>query len=112
MGIKINSGLVQPEILFDKVHVINLEITQPIFTNNALFPVYRVFIQYRLYGVGSENTRHYHHDIKEIEIPNFIPKAMKIMELGNPLLINTLGILESAIAFIIANEEQINAEVV
>lgn len=112
MGIQISSNLVQPEIAFNKVHMLRLEITQPMFTSDSFSPKYHVMIEYRLFGVDHHGNRHYHPETVEVEFDDFIQQAMKLAQEGDMTLVLALRGIETAIATIISKEQGISTQVV
>ena len=112
MGIRVDSGQVQPQIVFDRVHVSNLSITQPTFTNDTLPPKYSINIEYLLYGVDVHQQRHYKGGTYETTVEDFIAEAMKYASLGDMTLATALPAIEQAVAFIIQKDIDMNTKVV
>ena len=108
MGIRLTKATAQPAVVFDRVHLMTMEIVQPIFFNDNLQPIYKVRVEYRLYGVDDTGTRHYQGETKEIEIENFLAEAIADYENGDPTLYQALGGIEMAVAAIIKNEIKID----
>jgi len=112
MGIRLEQATAQPAVVFDRVHLMKMEITQPVFFNDALQPVYSVSVEYRLYGVDSSGTRHYKGETSEITIDDFLSEAIADMNNGDPTMIMALGGIEKAVATIISNDTNIGSSVV
>ena len=112
MGIQVSSNVVQPEITFDKIHLLKLEITQPTFENNELPPKYKVFIEYKLFGVDGANRRYYHPEIQEVEIQDYVQYAMDLMNRGDFLQVTAFQSIEKAIAAIISKDAGLEAQVI
>jgi hypothetical protein len=112
MGIQITNAEVFPAIEYNKVHLVRLEISQPVFTNDSLQPVYVVNVAYKVYGVLN-GTRYYKDEpVREITIPNFIDAAMADAANGDMSLANSLVAIEGAVASIIADNLQTQVSVV
>jgi hypothetical protein len=112
MGIQVESNLVQPQIEFNRVHLLRLEITQPTFTNDELPPKYKVMVEYKMFGVDGANQRHYHPETNEVEIEDFLAHAMAEVAKGNTALAAALQSIEVAIAFIINQDRGFEVRVV
>jgi hypothetical protein len=112
MGIKVDSGEMQPAIVFDRVHVTNLQIQQPVYTDDNLLPKYHVYIEYKLYGVDVHMQRHYKPGSFEAEVEDFITMATELAREGNMALALALPSIEQAIATIIQLDIDKNARVV
>ncbi len=111
MGIQVQSNVTQPSVVFDKVFLRNLTIEQTEFEKDSLTPHYKIYIEYRLYGV-MEDTRYYHSDIREIEINDFIAEAMRKAQIGDMVLISALPAIEAAIAKLVEGDLNTVAEVI
>jgi hypothetical protein len=112
MGIQVLSNLVQPEIAFNRVHLLRLEITQPTFQADHFSPRYHVMIEYRLFGSDEQGVRHYHPETVEVEFNDFLQHAMVLAQQGDMTLVSALQSIETAIASIISKEQGMTAQVV
>ncbi len=112
MGIQLSESTARPAIVFDKVHVSEIKIEQPMFEDDTRPPFYKVSIEYRLYGVDDQNKRHYEGKAYEIEVVDFYAVAIRKIAEGDPRLAQALGAIEQAVALIIQNEMGIGAEVI
>ena len=110
MGIQITSGAAaQPAVIYDKVHVTNLIVQQPIYTNDADQPQYRIEVHYRIYGVA-DGVRYYTADpVQIIVLEDFLTKAMSEAAGGDMTLLDALGGIESAVAAIL-NDQGISSQ--
>lgn len=111
MGIQIGASVTQPLVTFDKVFLQHLSIDQYVATDDAPPPKYRVSIEYRLYGVVN-GVRHFHPDVREMEVADFVIKAMAQAGKGDMTLIQALPAIEAAVAALIALDLDTTAEVV
>jgi hypothetical protein len=112
MGIQISDAVSQPAVIFDKVHVLELRISQPVFYDDSKSPQYVVVIEYRLYGIDEAGQRHYKGDTYEIEIKDFYSVAISQYQAGDPRLAQALAAIEQAIAVIIGQQMNIDASVI
>ena len=110
MGISIANPPSHPAVVYDKVHLMNLEVSQPIFHDDTLSPVYEVVISYRLYGI-SDGVRHYKGDTHEIVIKDFLANAITKAQVGDMRLLVALQSIEAAVAAIITDAENIETRV-
>lgn len=111
MGIKIAQGLNAPAVIYDKIFVSNLQITQIPISLDNMTPKYKVFIEYRLYGVH-EGARVYHPEMREVEINDFITTAMTKASTGDMSLVTALQSIETAVAAILTDELGTGTEVI
>lgn len=110
MGIQV-TGTVQPTIVFDQVHLVSLSITQPQQELHTSPANYHVMIVYQLFGVDGANKRYYNSELHEIEINDFLEKAMKEYAAGDPTLVTAFKAIEAAIASLIQSDRGISARV-
>lgn len=111
MGIEIAGAVQQPEVTFNRVFLRKLAIDQFEIVDDAPPPHYKVFIEYRLYGV-KDGVRHFHNDIREIELDDFLEEAMRQANAGDPTLLMALPTIEASIAALIATDLDTTAQVV
>jgi hypothetical protein len=111
MGIQIAASVSQPVVVFDKVFLQRLSIDQYLVVDDAPLPKYRVSIEYRLYGVV-DGVRHFHNDIRELEVPDFVALATTQAQAGDFVLAQALPAIELAIAKLVAADLSTTAEVV
>lgn len=111
MGIKVTTGAkAVPAVVYDRVHVTNLMITQPVFEDDSQIPGYTIEVHYRLYGVVGE-VRYYSSDpVQVIHLPNFIAIAMAAAEEGDASLLTALSSLETAVASILKQQTGMEAQ--
>jgi hypothetical protein len=112
MGIRISEPTAQPAVVFDRVHLLRLEIEQPTFANDNLQPIYKLHIEYRLYGVDVDGIRHYKGETQEIVINDFLQDAISDYQAGDPTLYRALGGIEMAVAAIIADSNKIETSLI
>lgn len=112
MGIKLSESSSRSAVVFDKVHVSEIKIEQPMFEDDTRPPYYKVSIEYRLYGVDSQKVRQYEGKAYEVEVKDFYAVAVNQMVNGDPRLIQALATIEHAIASIIAGEMGVSTEVI
>lgn len=104
MGIKITNAERAPAIEYNLVHLNALRIIQETYTDDSLYPKYRVEVEYRLYGV-LQGVRFYEvGEVKRVIIPDFIPVAQAEAMAGDPTLYFALRGIESAVATILSQE--------
>jgi hypothetical protein len=111
VGIEIADAIQQPEVAYNRVFLRRLLIDQTEVAEDAPPPHYTVFIEYRLYGVR-DGTRVYHHEIREIELSDFLLEAIRQAGAGNTTLVNALPTIEAAIAALIEADRNTTAQVV
>jgi hypothetical protein len=69
-------------------------------------------IVYQLFGVDGQNRRHYDAEMHEIEINDFLEKAMREYAAGDPTLVMAFKAIETAIASLIQSDRGISAKVI
>lgn len=110
MGIQVNNATSMPPIIYDKVHVVSLSITQPQLEHDNDDPIYHVVIDYIMYGVY-DNIRFYSKEApKRIDVPDYFGLAKQKAMAGDMTQAQCLGAIELAIAKLI--EEQLNTTAV
>lgn len=112
MGIETSIVKKQPEITFNRVFLVGLEIHQPITFNDALQPRYDVVIQYRLYGVSDNGTRYFDGEVHEIQVNDYLTSAIIAAQSGDMDKIIAMQAIEKAVASIISEEHNIQARVI
>jgi hypothetical protein len=112
MGIETTIVKKQPEITFNRVFLVGLEINQPITFNDSLQPRYDVMIQYRLYGVDPSGMRHFDGEIHEIQVTDFLTSAIMAAQTGDMDRLIAMQAIERAVASIISEEHNIEARVI
>lgn len=112
MGIQVNNPDSMPAIVYDKIHMTKLEITQPAFENDSLQPKYEVLISYRHYGVTNGIRYYKNEDVNRVAIDDFLVLAMQKVQSGDTDLINALQSIEIAVAAIISDQTNTSATVV
>jgi len=112
MGIRLQGAPSQPAVVYDRVHLTELSIEQPLFTNDRLPPVYKVVVGYRLYGVTDDGTRHYLSKGGEVAIEDFLRAAQDKAMAGNPAMLLALQAIETAVATIITDQTGSGTEIV
>lgn len=104
MSIIISNPPVQPAVNYDHVHLCKLEIEQPVNTDNAAQPIYKVVVNYRLYGIDASNVRHYQAgECNRIGIDDYYVLAATKAAAGDMSLANAVGAIESAVAAIVTH---------
>ncbi len=111
MGIEVTNAAAVPVLEYKKVHLVRLNITQPLQENHLLSPNYHIMIVYRLFGVDADNKRHYRPEEIEIEIDDFLTMAMKEYAAGDPTLIMAFKSIETAIAALITKDQGLSTKV-
>lgn len=113
MGVQINSGTsATPAVTYDRVHLINLSINQPVFEVDASVPLYSVELHYRTYGVV-DGIRYYKDEpIAVVRVEDFVTLAMTKTTTGDMTLINALGSIEQAVAAILSDTQDMDTSAV
>ena len=111
MAITLSNATAQVAVVFDHIHLVNLSIDQDLFYNNALQPMYKVKISYKMFGVDTDNNRHYRPEVFEIEVPDFIALATESAMQGDMTLYQAFGCIELAIANIIKKDQGLDTSV-
>jgi hypothetical protein len=108
MGIRIGNPEIVPELAYDHVHVLNLTIEQPTFTDDSKPPKYTVTILYRLYGIR-DGVRYYEVGAtRRIKIDDFYQLAVEKAMVGNFVLAQAMETLEQAVSAIIGEQTSFN----
>jgi hypothetical protein len=111
VGIQVTNTAAIPVLEFKNVHLVRLNITQPLQENNSLAANYHVMIVYRLFGVDGDGKRHYRPEEIEIEIDDFLTMAMTEYAAGDPTLIMAFKSIETAIAALITKDQGLSTKV-
>lgn len=105
MGIKLANGEVV-DLLFDKVFLVSLKITQDLFMDDSLPPIYHVEAYYRIYAVAPYGQRHYQSATHPLVIRDFLAYAQKqYADQADPLQLQLMDTLQRALAQWIATKE-------
>ena len=107
MSIIISNAPVRPELEFNKVHLDSLNIVQGKRSNDSEHPVYIVQIEYRLYGIDSNNKIEYEPKLRRIVIEDYLQEGLqKLQEDNDPTMLQALAAIEQALASIIATNSE------
>lgn len=104
MGIQIGQGETQPAVVYDRVHVTNMMITQPVFDDHTQTPKYSIEVYFRLFGLAGDVRYYEKRDVRSVVIDDYIPHAMVEAQAGDMRLINALGGIEQAVAAILEDQ--------
>ena len=97
MGIQIQDASSVSNVSFNKIHLVKLEIFQHHQAIDGPASVYDVTISYRYYGTDDAGARHYK-GVGTYTIKDFIPIAYQRAANGEPLLLQTFGMVQEAVA--------------
>ena len=97
MGIEIKDAGSVTNVSFNRIHLVKLEIFQHHQKEDGPASVYDVTISYRYYGVDEAGVRHYK-GVGTYTIKDFIPVAYQRAATGEPLLLQTFGMVQEAVA--------------
>lgn len=112
MGIQVSNPDSMPAVTYDKIHMSSLEITQEVFENDTLPPVYKVLINYRHYGVANGIRYYKNEDVHRVSLNDFLASAMEDAAQGDMTLVGALQSIEVAVAAIISDQTNSQATVV
>lgn len=104
MGIELAIVDEQQVVNRNRVFLIRLEITQAVTKNDAAATSYQVGIEYRMYGVDSEETRHFKPELQEVHFDDYVAHAMEQLSKGDPRHVGALQAIENAVAAMVASE--------
>lgn len=110
MGIIVTEATTKPAITYDRIHVLSLEIKQPVFTDDTQVAGYRVVVFFQYYGLEG-SVRHYLEEVHSVSIPNYLVKAIGDAEAGDSTLLNALSNIELAVSKILAEELNITTSI-
>lgn len=106
MGIKVEHPEQMPALVFDKIHLHELSITQPYFTDNNKQPEYNLSIAYKLFALDDENVRHYTKKPVYINIQDYLAEAYKLAVQGDMRLAQAMAAIEQALAVILEQQNR------
>lgn len=106
MGIKIANPEEMPALVFDKVHMHELIISQPYFIDNNKQPEYNLSIAYKLFAVDNENNRYYSKKPVYINIQDYLAEAYKLAMQGDVRLAQAMAAIEQALAVILEQQNR------
>lgn len=113
MGIQITNTDSTPAVVYDKVFLNNLRITQRSESDNNAMPYYNLTIEYTTYGVDQNNKRYFQPKTKIIQIDDYLAKALAKAQMhGDMDLLNALGAIEIALANIIEDQTDLGTATV
>lgn len=112
MGIEITNAKSLPAVTYDRIHLTKLEITQPVFFDDSLNPVYQVVVSYRHYGVAAGVRYYANEDVQVVALSDFLAAAMADAVQGDMTLMGALQAIEAAVAAIINDQAGEQASVV
>lgn len=104
MAIQIDQALTQPQVTFDRVHLTNMVISQPIFEDNLLVPKYTIEVSFRIYGLDGDTRIYDKGDVRTVVIEDFVPLAMAQAAIGDTRLVGALQGIESGVAAILTTQ--------
>jgi hypothetical protein len=104
MAIQLTNSLSQPALVYNNFFLERLELTQKLDTNNHAPPYYVLRVQYRLFAIDPEDTRHFQNKSNVIEITDYAAEAYKKALQGNMDLANASSAIEQALAKIIEDQ--------
>lgn len=104
MGIQVTNPDSMPAVTYDKIHMTQMQITQPIFDSDTQQPIYQVLINYRHYGVANGIRYYKNEEVQRVSLSDFIQTAMADAQQGDMTLINALQSIEVAVAAIISDQ--------
>jgi hypothetical protein len=109
MGIKIENAEVRSELVYNKIHLNELEILQNMPIHDPKQPYYELRLVYRLYAVDPDTKKRYYGEQKILKITDYISKAMSELQNGDPRLIQAMGAIEQALADILNDNSKYGA---
>ena len=104
MAIQVTNPDSIPPLVYDRVHLIELQIKQPNMQRVDDQPVYQVMIRYKMYAVDNDGNIHYHNKIHWIVIDDYIQAATVKAASGDMDMLNALGGIEIALTTLIADQ--------
>jgi len=111
MAIELEQAESQPPVVFNRIHLIKLEIYQHDQMNENAPNLFDIIIKYRYYGIEADGTRHFQ-GVNIIKHTDFITLAMKRAGEGDQTLINAFFTIQEAIAALITLNTGINSTVI
>jgi hypothetical protein len=98
MGIQIGNAASQPAIAFDRVHLLSLTISQPVFIEDSDMANYIVELAWRVYGVMDGKRYYKEAPPQSMTLPNYIATAMEQAQKGDMTLLTALQSIEQAVS--------------
>lgn len=109
MGIEITAGDTVEALVYNKIHLENLLVEQPLIATEQTQPIYRLTIRYRIYAVGSTGQRYYIPGARFIRIEDYLTLAITKAGEGDEALLGALLAIETALATIISDQGALGA---
>ena len=109
MAITFQNSTTKPEVVYDRFHLLHLEINQPLLKEAQDPPIFELNFSYRLYGLGSDNMYYYAPKVYHVKIPDYLPEAYEKWAQGNPALLQAFGAIEQALSVLITEKTDLGA---
>ena len=104
MAIKIQTPTVPETLVYDKIFMTSIHITQVENSNDSLPPRYDIKIEYKTYAVDSNNVRHFSRETYEVEVMDYLQAATGKATLGDTTMITALMSVEEVVALLITDK--------
>lgn len=112
MAVQITDAESVPAVSYNRIHLLRLDVDQPISSSDTAAPVYSVRLVYQKYGVV-DGVRYYHScGAQELNLPDYFSLAMADAQQGDTTLLGALQAIEAAIAAILTDQAGLQASVV
>lgn len=113
MGIKISNAEETPAVVYDRIFLNNLRITQRSESDNSAMPFYSLTMEYTTYGVDENNNRYFQPKTKIIQIDDYLAAALAKAQMhGDMDLLVAMQAIEKAVANIIEDQTDLGTAVV
>jgi hypothetical protein len=113
MAIEVLSSTKQPEIEYNRIHLVRLDIRQQYQDNENSPSIYELKIRFQYYGTEPDGTRHYKDaGVQQIVVKDFLSIAAKMAEQGDLTFANAFGVVQQALAKIIEYETGVSSTVI
>lgn len=112
MAIEITNAEHQPPLVYDHIFMHSLTIDQRMVKENSVPPNFTLRVEYRMYAVGPDDTRHYKPGMNTILIDDYYTAAMTKAMQGDMDLANAMGAIEHALAKILEDQTDVGSTTV
>jgi len=104
MAIQIDNADTTPALVYDRVLMQNLQITQKLAPTDAVQAHYILTVDLRMYAVDEEGNRHYGPKTDRIEIVDYLAKAIEKAMQGDMDLAMAAEAIENALVQIVKDQ--------
>lgn len=112
MAIEFSNAISTPAIVYNRIFMNSLKITQLGENRNDVPPKYSLTIEYTIYGIDNKQKRYFLPKVHIINIDDYLNIAMQKAQVGDMDLLVAMQAIEAAIAKILEDQESLDTIIV